>query len=59
MARVGATEHVTFGGCLAADVTGFPAAAMARDHAGDWRDAAHVGRWVDQLVRTLDLSDAA
>ena len=55
MDRIGATEHVTFGGRLEADVKGFPAAAMAKDHAGDWRDPAQVDRWVDHV---MELSSA-
>jgi menaquinone-dependent protoporphyrinogen oxidase len=53
MERVGARGHVTFGGRLRADATGFPAAAMAKEHAGDWRNPAHVRRWADALAREL------
>jgi menaquinone-dependent protoporphyrinogen oxidase len=41
MAHLGAEGHATFGGRLAADATGFPAAAMAKTHAGDWRSWVH------------------
>ncbi|MGZ8814001.1 MAG: flavodoxin domain-containing protein [Mycobacterium sp.] len=38
----GARGHVTFGGRLAQDAMGFPASAMAKTNAGDWRDPEHV-----------------
>jgi menaquinone-dependent protoporphyrinogen oxidase len=43
MARVQARGHATFGGRLAPDAKGFPAAAMAKKNSGDWRnwDAVH------------------
>jgi menaquinone-dependent protoporphyrinogen oxidase len=53
-ARVGARGHVTFGGRLTADATGFPAHAMAKTHAGDWRDPAHVRSWVDSVLAELN-----
>jgi len=53
MARVGARGHATFGGRLAADATGFPAAAMARTHAGDWRAWSQVTAWAATLARAL------
>jgi menaquinone-dependent protoporphyrinogen oxidase len=45
MERVGAQGHVTFGGRLAPDARGFPANAMAKKLAGDWRDPAQVRDW--------------
>ncbi len=42
MESVGARGHRTFGGRLARDVHGFPAAAMAKTMAGDWRDTGEV-----------------
>ena len=51
--RVGARGHVTFGGRLSPHASGFPASAMAKTRAGDWRDEAHVRRWVDIMVSTL------
>ena len=36
--RIGAHGHVTFSGRLPADAKWFPASAMAKTHAGDWRD---------------------
>lgn len=51
--RVGALGHATFGGRLAPDVRGFPARAIAREHAGDWRDPARVRRWADSVADAL------
>jgi menaquinone-dependent protoporphyrinogen oxidase len=42
MERVGARGHVTFGGRLASDARGFPASAMAKKQAGDWRDTDQI-----------------
>lgn len=53
MERVGARGHATFGGCLAADVTGFPAAAMAKNLSGDWRNPIWVCAWAAELSRDL------
>jgi menaquinone-dependent protoporphyrinogen oxidase len=53
--RVGARDHVTFGGYLAPDARGFPASAMAKSKAGDWRDPAHIRRWVATVVGQLDI----
>ena len=53
MKRVGAHEHQTFGGRLSPDAAGFPAAAMAKDHAGDWRDAGAVNRWTAHVANVL------
>jgi menaquinone-dependent protoporphyrinogen oxidase len=53
MKRVGAREHRTFGGRLLPDAEGFPAAAMAKDRAGDWRDEDDERRWADHLVDVL------
>jgi menaquinone-dependent protoporphyrinogen oxidase len=51
--RVGARGHVTFGGTLAADAKGFPASAMAKTRAGDWRDLEQVRRWVATVAPQL------
>ena len=40
---VNARGHITFGGRLAPDAKGFPASAMAKKRAGDWRDPQHAG----------------
>jgi menaquinone-dependent protoporphyrinogen oxidase len=51
---IGARGHVTFGGRLPADATGFPAAAMARDHAGDWRDLDRARAWAVGIARAVE-----
>ena len=51
--RVGARGHATFGGRLSPDAKGFPARAMAKTNAGDWRDPAQVRRWVAAIVEQL------
>ena len=51
--RIGARGHVTFGGAMPADAKGFPAAAMAKDNAGDWRDPDHVRRWAKMVAEEL------
>lgn len=53
MTQTGAVGHMTFGGALAPDAKGFPAAAMAKDRAGDWRDPAHVARWAKLIAEEL------
>jgi menaquinone-dependent protoporphyrinogen oxidase len=47
--RIGARGHATFGGRLSAHATGFPASALAKTHAGDWRSPDHVRRWAESL----------
>ncbi|MGO8767421.1 flavodoxin domain-containing protein [Mycobacterium sp.] len=54
--RVGARGHVTIGGRLEPDAKGFPASAMAKTRAGDWRSPAHVRRWVTSVVAELHRS---
>jgi menaquinone-dependent protoporphyrinogen oxidase len=53
MARIGARGHITFGGRLAADAKGFPASAMAKKMAGDWRDEEAVRVWVKEIASEL------
>jgi menaquinone-dependent protoporphyrinogen oxidase len=53
MDRIGARGHATFGGRLPADATGFPAGAMAKKNAGDWRDPAHAAGWAHQIAGEL------
>ncbi len=57
--RVGARGHVTFGGRLDPDAKGFPASAMAKKKAGDWRSPEHVRRWVTTVVSELHRPTAA
>jgi menaquinone-dependent protoporphyrinogen oxidase len=57
--RIGARGHVTFGGRLPADAKGFPASAMAKTHAGDWRDPERIRGWAADMAMellSLDLS---
>ena len=51
--KVGARGHTTFGGRLSPDAEGFPASAMAKKNAGDWRDADHVQSWVHDVAAQL------
>ena len=53
MDRVGARDHMTFGGRLTPDATGFPASAMAKKNAGDWRDPAQVQQWAKSIAAQL------
>jgi menaquinone-dependent protoporphyrinogen oxidase len=53
MDRVGAVAHTTFGGRLTPDATGFPASAMAKKMAGDWRDEEAVRRWAKAIAARL------
>jgi menaquinone-dependent protoporphyrinogen oxidase len=53
MERVGARGHVTFGGRLAPDARGFPAAAMARTRSGDWRNPERIRAWARDLAEAL------
>jgi menaquinone-dependent protoporphyrinogen oxidase len=54
MDRIGAIGHITFGGRLSPEhAKGGMAAAMARNHAGDWRDPAHIRAWAAELARLL------
>jgi menaquinone-dependent protoporphyrinogen oxidase len=53
MGKIGAHGHVTFGGRLAPDAKGFPAAAMAKKNSGDWRDPQHVRAWVHDIAAAL------
>jgi menaquinone-dependent protoporphyrinogen oxidase len=53
MERIGARGHVTFGGRLSADAKGFIARAMAKEHAGDWRDPSHIREWALEVARAL------
>ena len=53
MDLIGARGHMTFGGKLDADVKGFPASAMAKEMAGDYRDPDHIRTWVDDVAAQL------
>jgi menaquinone-dependent protoporphyrinogen oxidase len=56
MERVGALGHVTFGGRLAADAKGFPASAMAKTRAGDWRDPVQIRAWATAVSQAIPLA---
>lgn len=51
--RIGSRGHRTFGGRLAADAQGFPAAAMAKTQAGDWRNPERIRAWAEDVARAL------
>jgi menaquinone-dependent protoporphyrinogen oxidase len=53
MREVDARGHATFGGRLAPDAKGFPASAMAKKNAGDWRDDQQVRAWAHSVVTAL------
>jgi len=53
MAHVGARGHAAFGGRLAPSATGFPAAAMAKTHAGDWRSWDKITDWAREIAHML------
>jgi menaquinone-dependent protoporphyrinogen oxidase len=50
MTQIGARGQVTFGGCLESTAKGFPASAMAKKKAGDWRDCAQVRTWAAEVA---------
>lgn len=52
--RLGAEDVVTFGGALPADAKGFPASAMAKKLAGDWRDMEQVAAWANHIADELE-----
>ena len=56
MERVGAQGHATFGGRLAPDAEGFPASAMAKQHAGDWRNPERIRAWASTIARELPMA---
>ncbi|MET1039833.1 MAG: flavodoxin domain-containing protein [Acidimicrobiales bacterium] len=53
MEKVGAKGHVTFGGRLPADAKGFPASAMAKKHAGDWRNHDEARAWGQEVAAEM------
>lgn len=53
MRQTHARGHITFGGRMAAKATGFPAASMAKNNAGDWRDPHRVRMWAKQVAEDL------
>jgi menaquinone-dependent protoporphyrinogen oxidase len=57
MASIDARGHLTVGGRLEPDAKGFPASAMAKKSAGDWRDRDQVHRWIASVVADLQPSE--
>jgi len=51
--RLGARGHAIFGGRLERDARGFPASAMAKKLAGDYRDRARIHAWVKDVAAQL------
>lgn len=49
MEAVDAEGHMTFGGHLSEEATGFPASSMAKTNAGDWRDQDQVRGWAKRI----------
>ncbi|MBV8762910.1 MAG: hypothetical protein JO257_36835 [Deltaproteobacteria bacterium] len=54
MQRIGVTEHVTFGGRLEPNAHGFIAHAMAKSHAGDWRNFERVRAWAERIAGEVE-----
>jgi menaquinone-dependent protoporphyrinogen oxidase len=55
MAEVGARGHATFGGRLESDADGWIASAMAKNHAGDWRDWQRIRNWAREIANDIEL----
>jgi menaquinone-dependent protoporphyrinogen oxidase len=53
MHRIGARGQVTFGGFLSPDAKGFPASAMAKNTAGDWRNPERIRAWSREVHEQL------
>jgi menaquinone-dependent protoporphyrinogen oxidase len=53
--ELGGRSHRTFGGRLPADADWFPASAMAKKAAGDWRDMGQVRAWADKIAAELTI----
>lgn len=51
--RIGARAHLTLGGRLSENSSGFVAGAMAKKRAGDWRNPAHVKSFVTCVLKDL------
>ncbi|HEY5920283.1 MAG TPA: flavodoxin domain-containing protein [Kofleriaceae bacterium] len=53
MARIGARDHIVFGGRLTPDAEGFMAGAMAKKMAGDWREWHKIRAWAKQVAHEI------
>lgn len=53
MRQIGAREHVMFGGRLEPDAKGFPASAMAKKMAGDWREWHKIRAWAKEVAHAI------
>jgi menaquinone-dependent protoporphyrinogen oxidase len=53
MSQIGARGQVTFGGRLERSAQSFPASAMAKTKARDWRDRSHVRAWALAIAEEL------
>ncbi len=53
MERIGAQSHVTFGGRLTLDARGFPASAMAKKVAGDYRSPERIRVWAREVASAM------
>jgi menaquinone-dependent protoporphyrinogen oxidase len=51
--RVHAHDYIMFGGRLEPDVRGFPAAAMAKKSAGDYRNPVRIRSWATGIAAQL------
>ncbi|MBB5916168.1 menaquinone-dependent protoporphyrinogen oxidase [Nocardia transvalensis] len=51
--RLDARGATLFGGRLAPDARGFPAAAMAKNHAGDFRNRERIDAWATDIAHRL------
>ena len=56
--RIGARGHVTSGGRVTADAKGFPASAIAKIRAGDWRDTEQVREFAAVVAVSLTGAEA-
>ncbi|MBF6182236.1 flavodoxin domain-containing protein [Nocardia otitidiscaviarum] len=57
-ARVNARGYTIFGGRLLPDARGFPASAMAKNSAGDFRDRARIRAWAAAIATDLSTPPA-
>jgi menaquinone-dependent protoporphyrinogen oxidase len=53
MDQLGARGHMTFGGRMPAEATGFPAGSMAKNNPGDWRNPDQVRDWAKHVAEDL------